>query len=111
MASEMDDINNSEAKIPWMQIQVSGLMREFQEENSNSDKQRYQEARKMGLLTIPAPSKGDNVESSQHTVLVIPSSECLVVQASSKYCAHTCDESIHMYSEENRKLELHTLVM
>lgn len=31
MASEMNNINNSEGRIPWMQIQVSGLMREFQE--------------------------------------------------------------------------------
>lgn len=31
MAIEMDDTNNSKAGIHWMQIQVNGLMREFQE--------------------------------------------------------------------------------
>lgn len=31
MANEMDDTNNSEAGIQWMQIQVNGLMRECQE--------------------------------------------------------------------------------
>lgn len=31
MANEMDDTNNSEAGIHWMQIQVNGMMRECQE--------------------------------------------------------------------------------